>query len=101
MSPDENEESSEPSSRKTSTSTVKAVTTAVQDLELATQNKTADEKSRWFGLLDHVDELEAPKKPSDESKDASSDAQEDAINHARDAGLANRRWEEVYMKGKD
>jgi hypothetical protein len=100
VSADENEELGEPSSRKTSTSMVKVVTTAVKDLELAGQNKAVNEKLRWLGRLDHVDELEAPKNLSEESKDTSADTQGDGIRHRQDVGLAKGRDEEVYSKGK-
>lgn len=100
ISADENDRSSVPSSRKTSTSTVKALTAVTRNLGAAEQEKTADGMPRRFVLLEHVDEIEAREKLPTESEGKTDAVQDDEMNYAQDADLVNSHRQDIAMKGK-
>ncbi|KAL5391670.1 hypothetical protein DPSP01_000963 [Paraphaeosphaeria sporulosa] len=99
MSADENDESSAPSSRKTSASTVKFLNIMARDLEIDEQAKAADEISRRFGLLEHFDEIEAQEKLPTKPGETTDAVQDGEINFSQHANLAKWRRENVPMKG--
>ncbi|KAL5456204.1 hypothetical protein PMIN06_004004 [Paraphaeosphaeria minitans] len=98
ISTDENDGSRSPSSRKTSTSTVKAANTIARDLE-AEQEKAAFKIPRRFELLEHVDEIEAQEKLPSKPGVTIDVVQNGKIKYSQDVDLTNWRWINVAMKG--
>ncbi|KAL5462525.1 hypothetical protein PMIN07_004836 [Paraphaeosphaeria minitans] len=97
ISTDENDGSRSPSSRKTSTSTVKAANTIARDLE-AEQEKAAFKIPRRFELLEHVDEIEAQEKLPSKPGVTTDVVQNGKIKYSQDVDLTNWRWINVAMK---